>query len=339
PLAEAMEAELLAARRAVEETLSIVGAESAEEVRRLEGCFRDAQERHAEWQRRRYPAMIEAFDDGFSAAMRRASERIARELDPSPYGPVVGHVMANLEKSSMSAAELASMQDEIAEMLVEACSDKMRDGSAQFDEAVRSAYAEVAVEIGKQLLPVEGTIASPVVPLGFASGGVQTHGGLFEKMRTGFYAGSFGSMAGGAAGMVLATLFPPLGLAMIVGSVLGGIFGAFRGVGDLRNRERQAVLEQYRRVLGSVTARIQQEASRALHHHADDTKKAMRRNLRDAVEQRDKELRAAVAEAQQQRHRSQTETAERLKALRQPMGELDRLLGLLRRAVIRLAAA
>lgn len=330
PVVAALEAALLAARQPLDDEVSVVSTDGREGLERLEANTKAAQAEYECWKVRELARLMQEFDDAYDRAYDDAVARVTRDLDPSPYGSVVGPVLAEIERAEFSAHGLAEEAERYADRMVDLCGRRMEEISRAFDAGIGDAYGGAAVRVGKALRPPQASAGSPTVSLERSSLAISPRGGLYEQARAGFY----GMSAGGAiAGLLASVFFPPLGLGVAVASLLGGLFGGARSIRERREQERQGVLAQLRNILCDIVRRLQQEARRHLEVTAKQTRKKMTRALREAVEQRDRELKAVLAEIEQQKRRSREETSRRLKELKDKLGLIEAVLRLLHTAV------
>jgi GTPase SAR1 family protein len=320
PLAAALMEEADAAAGPLRERLAIVSAEDAEALRLLDTTCRKAQDGYTAWKSEELPRVQKIFDDGFTAAHNMALDRIRRELASSSTGPIVGSKMREIEGLDLSTATLAEKAPEIVDKVILSCGQILAHIGDEFDEATSSAFYAAAEEIGRATTIPAVQMAPSVIAVDHGGTSIRLRGGIFETTRSGFVSGSFGGMFGGVLASII---FPPAGLGIIALSIAGAVYGMVRGVKDFRQQQRSTVLEQYRRILSDIVQRMQTEANVVFDRHQRERRADMHRSMRETVDGRDKELRAAIGEAEAQRHRTREQSSAAIRDLREKITTLE----------------
>ena len=302
--------------RELEKALQIASTTDQKLLDEMDRHAKDSRERLETWKRDEKDDVFATFSDAIDAASREAEDRIAREIDPSPHGPVIGTRLEELREAPMSPGDIADGVDDEADTLVANCDRALARAIHDFDRASAEACVKAAEAIGSVLQPNAAIVQPDNAGAGSALR-AWVPNSLLEVSRNTFYGGVFAS---GAAYAIVGVLFPP---AAAVAAVAGALLGGFEMFRVARSRQRKAVLDSVRAMLSDLNRRLHDASQKTLRRHAADTKKAMVRQMEKAIRQREEALRKELQEIAEQRRAKVDDARQRQQSLGQQLSRLS----------------
>jgi GTP-binding protein EngB required for normal cell division len=329
PVLTTMANEMEAITRLLESDIAILSTESQGALDRLQAELKAAQQTYEGWKQRDLPGVLKGFNQEFDQAYDDTVARIQRDLDPSSYGPIVGRIMGEVEKSGVGAKQIADEAATFNNAVVATCGDIMGGISGDFDRRIYAAYDDAAREIGHAARPIlirRGDVASNLT---FEHVDPKVRGSIIDIARQ----GQSGLMLGASVAAIAASIiFPPLSLGMMVIAFMGGLFGARRSIADAQARQRDQVIQQLRNLLTDTVRRTQQQCRYELDKSTRRTRQDMLGGLNEAVTTRDREERSALAAIGERRRQSREESTARLKLEHDKLAAAGRVGQLMREA-------
>jgi GTP-binding protein EngB required for normal cell division len=330
PLVSAMVQQITDAARPMENEIAILATSSQEQLAQIEADLQRSHKDYEQWKAATLPKVMSAFRDEFRKAEVEADRSIARDIDSSDRGPIVGPLIAEIESNAgLSARAIADHCADLNNAAVLAAGTRLDEIGAAFDASAREAFdrAAKAIAAAVPLLVIEG--ANLRIDIPFERVSLRSQSSLWGTLMQ----GRMGLMTGAmAAGVVASLFFAPLSLAFGAVSFLGGLFGAQRSIKDAQNRERVQAEHQVRLLLIDTVRRLQQHGSREFRVASEGTRKTMLDALSESVAQRDHDEKAASEAIRDRRRQTREQTAARLV-------ELERRLNLASQVLDRLRAA
>jgi hypothetical protein len=295
--------------------LQIASTSSQEALDALDRQARESRDHLEAWKRNEMDDMYMRFTDALDTAARKAEDVIAREVDPMPYGPVIGTRIEVLRDAPLSPDELADSVDDEANSLVASCDSALSRSIELFDRAASDAYADAGQTIGKVLqAPADVRLEQSDHRMGDLHPWIPNS--LFEVARNSFYGGVFAS---GGAAWLAALVFPP---AAVFAAVAGALIGGLETFRVARSRQRKAVLESVRAMLAEVNRRLHDESQKTIRRYVADVKKQMLRQMQKAIAHREDTLKQLLQEVADQRRRTIEDAQKRQLELRQKIERL-----------------
>lgn len=301
----------------IENEIAILTTQSEAELNRIEAELREGKRIFEEWRNDKLPQILARFRQGYGVALQNARRDISNQLDPAPGGPIVSALLQRVIDQELSATAIEDGSIELNELTVSLCGECLERIGKGFERTAIETFNVAADQIGQATRPV--ALERGRVTEGLPSVGPRIRGraGMWNtavQARMGYMAGTL------AAGAVATLIFPPLGLAALAATALGGLFGASRSIADARRREREAALHDLRILLVDTVRRMNQRGSFELENAAAQNRDAMLESLQDAVRQRQTNEQTALAAIRDKRSRSREESAARIRVL---TGHLD----------------
>lgn len=329
PLLTVIAQETGAAAQPIENELAIVTTKSEEALERLEKELRTSSQNYEEWRREMLPQIQSRFRARYRDAETEARRKIANALDPSPNGAIVSQLVNEISVRQLTAAQIEEEAAAMNDAAVALCADALDQIGTEFENSVSDAFQAAAGEIGA----ATGSILIERASMGdTAIGIVATQGAsssAWQTLMQGRMGFMFGSMA---SGMVASLIFPPLGLAALAATFLGGLFGARRSIMDAQRRERDMARNQLRALLCDTVRRMGSRAVFEFGVAAERNHAAMLDALMATVRKREKDEGEAMEAVRAQRHQTREQSAARARDLREKLGLAQAVLGAIRAA-------
>ena len=297
------------------EQLNLAATSDKSELDAIDRKARDSREQLENWKRTDMEDIFTDFNDALDESSREAEDKIARELDPLPHGPVIGARLEYLKDSNTSATDLIECVDDERDALVSQCDETLNAAVASFDRAASEAYREASDSIGGALRSL-ANVSRMTVSHDVGEARPWVPNSAFEVGRNTFYGFSFGA---GTAGAIVGMLFPPFAVAA---AVVGGLLGAFELFSVSRSRQRKAVLESIRTMLSETNRRLLDESQKSTRRYVADVRKQMLRTMRTAITRKEDSLKRELQDIADQRRATAEESQRKQGELKQQVSLL-----------------
>jgi GTP-binding protein EngB required for normal cell division len=316
PMLAALIQQVADAAGPIENEVKILASSSKDGLDRIEAELRQGQETYERWKNDDLPKIMTCFREDFRSAEIDTERYIARDLDPSSYGPIVGPVMEQVEGwNNVSADQIADQSSEINDSVVGLCGKRLNEISSSFEERTNSAYQRASAEIGTAARQLVVDHGGYVVDLPLSCVTPRSRSSLWNLAMQARMGMATGSMVTSAVVVAANVLFPPLALAAGAIGVFVSIVGIRRSIQEARKREREQVEQKLRSLLMDTVRRLQSHAIREFHVAAEQSKNAMLTSLNDAVQTRSRDHKSAMSAIVGKRQRTRDENAKRQKEL------------------------
>lgn len=315
--------------RPIENEITILSVDTEAELKRMEETLRTGQNEFEAWKGQTWPRVLSQFKQEYREAVLSAQTSIATDLDAGAYGPIVGTLISEIVDQNVSAADMEASSAAYNDGAIALCGRRLDHIGVNFEEETLKAYNRAAEKIGEAaqsvLIERPGIKAAPAL----VGHRMAPRAGIWATAMQGRMGFMVGSMAGG---LVASMLFPPLGLAALAATAIGGLFGASRSIIDGRKREREVALNQLRGLLSDTVRRMAHRSMLDFNAAAERNQNTMIEALQLSVSQREDNERSAFSAIEERRRTTREQTQTRIKILTARLQQASAILTVLGRA-------
>jgi hypothetical protein len=326
--------ETLGLGRSLTEDLKALGAETKQQLDKLERQLRETKAGFEHWRTGEYPRIVKKFQQDGADLKRTTLDALQNQLDASPDGPVVKPLMGALRHGSKSADELVREAQAIRSSCIDLCSQIVYDIQGQYNRDVRALIEGCARRLGISYAGSEGHQVEGVQLDGETDLNLAPQSG-FESVRNTF----FGGMAGGSmATVALALFFPPAGVAVAVGQLAGFLAGIYYTREHMAARKKEEALTKLQAKLSDVLRVSLRQATQQFQALATEFERAASDAFEGAAEKTATDLQARLTAIDEARQRTRGDNLAKAAEVKAQLAQAEALLGEIR-ALLKAAPA
>ena len=320
-LLEALAVETANIRRRLGEQLQVLDTTSKEGLDALEREYAETKAAFDKWRATEYQQAVRAFQDQSNDLKRETLDGLQNQLDPSPSGPIIGPIIAQLREHGFDLDELNTGVGAIQSFCVENCTKIIFELQGHYSQSMKQLIAETSQRLGKSYAAETTALIKGVSLPGVAS--LNLHHSGFEEARTALFGGTAGSMM---ASLVTGIFFPPAGAAMAVATVIGTIVGTLAAFRDLRKRREGEAINKLQGILIDTVRLSQRQATQQFQATAAEMERTARHAFENAAAETLKEIEGKMRLIAESRKNVRQENERQASALKQVISRVDSLL-------------
>ena len=301
----------------IQDQLRIAQAQSKEDLDKIAAELADAERSLTAWERDTYPSEMRRFDEGFSRLRLQISGRLRNELDSVVS---VGQIINQLQVSKPDPELLNQRAGELQQDMLSRASEAATIIEREFNLQVIHQVEETATRLAQGFRisnPNVQVLQNALMPIPVYDT-LHMGFGSFEKVRSGM----MGLGIGIGLASLLTVVFPPAAAIGAFLSIIGGAYGAKKGLEQLEEQKRAQAINAMQQRLTETMSRASSQVQQHFAEMSQQLEQFARNTFVDAAKRARTDLQSRIQDVQAARLRSSQETQIKVKELQSRFNRL-----------------
>lgn len=277
-LLNAMGEQALRLRQNLQNRLEILATQTREALDALERELKTAKAKYDQWKAGDYVQIVRDYHDRSRELRRKTRHSLQNQLDPAASGPVVSRVINEVRQGDYKAKWICDNAASLQSRSVDYGSRIIFEIQGDYNQEMQALVSETIRRLEQSCPSREidpGALAewqSRMISTDSGQG-IGNVGSTYETARNVTLGGLFGLA-------VTSMVFPPAGIAVLMGGIAGAIWAGI----DLSGRRREEAINKLQDSLRDIVRRLQREALQQFEENSEQFEKDTRRVFDNAVQ-------------------------------------------------------